>query len=105
MTTDLNGSAFSAADEMFLASEIPPPPKHQLDTRRVTSNRRKFVKNTDFSYAMFGVKTIQKKKQLTSRFAGDLSSQCHTEHMAAMDHYGGDAGRVSNNIISIVLDV
>ena len=75
-----------------------PPPKHQLDTRHVTSNQRKFVKNTDFSYAMFGVKTVQKKKQLTSRLASDLSARCRAEHMAAIEHYGGDAGRVSSKM-------
>ena len=47
---------------------------------------------------MFGVKTVQKKKQLTSRLASDLSARCHAEHMAAMEHYGGDAGRVSSKI-------
>ena len=98
ITTDADGSAFSAAEEMFLAGETATPPKHQLDTRHVTSNQRKFVKNTDFSYAMFGVKTVQKKKQLTSRLASDLSARCHAEHMAAMEHYRGDAGRVSSKM-------
>ena len=101
LTTDPDASAFKGAEDAYFAGVSSSPPKHQLDTRHVSSNHRKHIKNTNFSKAMFGARTEAEKKYSQTRFSSDLSTRCSAEHKAAMDYYGGDASRVSKRMPSI----
>ena len=108
VTIDPDASAFKGAENAYRKTNSQSPPKHQMDTRPVRSNQCKLIKNTDFTKEMFGVRTHAERKYLRNRFANDLAARCTAEHKACMQHYCGNAIKVSNqmpavreNIISI----
>ena len=101
VTTDPDSSAFKAAEDLYLAGETVSPPTHQLDTRHVTSNQRKHIKDINFSKLMFGCNTQAERNYRQGRFSKDLGSRCQAEHQGAMIHYSGDIGKVSKQMIHI----
>lgn len=95
ITTDPDSKAFAGAQDVFLSSSSKAvnPPKHQIDTRHVNSNLTKLVKKIQFSKSMFPGKTQAEQQQSQKRFAIDLSSRCHAEHVTALNDSGGDTGK------------
>jgi hypothetical protein len=94
VTTDPDSKAFLAAEDVFLSGPTAiHPPKHQLDTRHVTSNQRKLAKNTKFSDSMFPGRTKEIRSRNQGKFSIDISTRCHAEHKAALQRNGGDTGK------------
>ena len=76
-------------------------PNHQIDTRHVQSNQRKFTKSIDFSNKMFNSKNKTEAKVIQGRFANDLAARCHAEHSLSIKNYGGDVAKVSTHMANI----
>lgn len=90
LTTDADSSAYRAADTMFRSGKSKTKPIHFLDTRHVSDNQRKMVKNTVFSPGFFPGKTKKQNDSLQNRFANDLAKRCEGEFQASMKHFAGD---------------
>ena len=94
LTTDPDSSTFSAAKERFESGITHVQPIHQLDTRHVGNNLRKYIKGCKFDKTMFGGRTIKTNSKLQSRFSHDLSARCHAEHVSAMRNLKNDTEKV-----------
>lgn len=98
IVTDGDGKAFSAAEELYLEGKTDVPPTGHKDPRHVSNTQRKHIIDCDFSKQMFGVKTEKQRKYLQNRLASDISARCQAEHKKALQHFGGDVGRVSSHM-------
>ena len=71
ITIDPDTSVFLAAGDLFKTGVTKTEPNHQIDTRHVESNQRKFTKSIDFPNKMFNsknkteAKVIQGRSQMT----------------------------------------
>ena len=101
ITTDPDTSVFLAAGDLFKTSVTKTEPNHQIDTRHVQSNQRKFTKSIDFSNKMFNSQNKTEAKVIQGRFANDLAARCHAEHSLSIKNYGGDVAKVNTHMANI----
>ena len=98
--TDPDSAAYLASVDLYHQGDATYVPTHQLDTRHVTSNQRKFVKKKNFSVGMFPGRTVAAQKKMQGNFANDLATRCHAEHAAAMSASGGDTGKANKCVMT-----
>ena len=98
LTTDPDSSVFLASEDLYMSGETSTIAKHQLDTRHVQCNQRKFMKSINFSKNMFNVRSEKEKNTKMGRFTHDLVSRCQAEHKLALSKFGGDTIKVSNKM-------
>ena len=97
--TDPDSAAYLASVDLYHQGDATNVPTHQLDTRHVTSNQRKFIKKKTFSAGMFPGRTVAAQKKMQGNFANDLATRCHAEHAAAMSASGGDTGKANKRVM------
>ncbi|KAK3104975.1 hypothetical protein FSP39_014462 [Pinctada imbricata] len=79
ITTDADTKAFKAAQELYEKGVTATKPEHQLDSRHLCDNHRKYIKsNTEFLTLMPG-KTKAEREINLGTFALDLSKRCQSE--------------------------
>ncbi|KAK3094151.1 hypothetical protein FSP39_024742 [Pinctada imbricata] len=79
ITTDADTKAFKAAQELYEKGVTATKPEHQLDSRHLCDNHRKYIKsNTEFLTLMPG-KTKAEREIHLGTFALDLSKRCQSE--------------------------
>ena len=79
VTTDGDGKSFEAANQLYLSGVTKTAPIHQLDTRHLSANHRKFIKGSSRVTAIMPGKTKAYRQYLQNRFALDMSQRCHAE--------------------------
>lgn len=79
LTTDPDTCAYKAAEELHQAEVSSTQPEHQIDTRHLSQNHRKYIKSKSGLVDMMpGVTKSYRQKKL-NRFATDLSLRCQSE--------------------------
>ena len=79
ITTDPDSSAYRAAMTLYDQGITSIEPSHLLDTRHITQNHRKFIKNmTELTAHMPGRTKIERQKT-QNKFAIDLAARCQAE--------------------------
>ena len=87
ITTDPDSSAYRAAMTLYDQGTTSIEPSHLLDTRHITQNHRKFVKNmTELTPHMPGRTKIERQKT-QNKFAIDLAARCQAEFNQAFRKY------------------
>ena len=79
ITTDPDSSAYRAAMTLYDQGITSIEPSHLLDTRHITQNHRKFIKNmTELTAHMPGRTKIERQKT-QNKFAINLAARCQAE--------------------------
>ena len=79
ITTDPDTSAYKAAEDLRLANVTTVDPIHQIDTRHLSQNHRKHIKNKSSLLDMMPGGTKKGKTKNLNNFATDLSMRCQSE--------------------------
>jgi hypothetical protein len=79
LTTDPDTAAFKAVEEMHRSGETTTKPIHQIDTRHLSKNHRKFIRNSEKVLKMMPGHTVKLRKEQRNGFAFDLSQRCYAE--------------------------
>ena len=91
LTTDPDTKAYQAAQELYEEKKSKTKPEHQIDTRHLSENHRKQIKNNVHVLNMMPGKTQCYRKYLRNRFATDISRRCQAEfdmaHRAARGNF------------------
>ena len=101
ITTDPDTSAYKAAEDLYSTKVSSVQPVHQIDTRHLSENHRKYIKNqASLINMMPGVtKSIRMKK--LNRFATDLSMRCKAEFENIHKKTAGDTEKLQGCISTI----
>ena len=100
ITTDPDTSAYKAAEELNLANVTTVEPEHQIDTRHLSQNHRKHIKNRSTLLQMMpGVTKAYRRKKLNS-FATDLNMRCQSEFDNIHRLTKGDTEKLKERIIA-----
>ena len=94
VTTDPDSKTYKALEKNFEEGLTTSKPVHQIDTRHLGNNQRKYIKNSKFSDNMFPGRLSKDRKNSQSRFALDLSRRCEAEHEAAVHTHAGEIAKV-----------
>lgn len=85
ITTDPDSSAHRAAESLYRAGITKTEPEHSLDTRHVSENHRKFIKNLKPLKDIMPARLQRDKEKLKDRFANDFSKRCQAEYEQAFE--------------------
>ena len=96
ITTDPNTAAYKAAESFYQEGQSETEPQHLIDSRHLSENFRKKLKNDSQLVAMMPAVTKAEREKLYARFAIDLSMGCTVEVNQANTTFPGD----SYNVIS-----
>ena len=88
--TDPDTSAYKAAEELNMAKITKLTPEHQIDTRHLAENHRKFIKNKCAVLNMMPGLTKSFKQKMQNRFSTDLSLRCQAEFENCHQRARGD---------------
>ena len=97
-TTDPDSSAFKAAEDLYHENITQTEPVHFIDTRHLSQNHRKNIKNNQQILKMMPGKTKAEKNKLLNNFAVDLAARCEAEFSKSMEKYGGNFQKVKNKM-------
>lgn len=98
ITTDPDTSAYKAAEELNMAKITNSIPEHQIDTRHLAENHRKFIKNKSTVLAIMPGLTKSYRQKLQNRFATDLSMRCQAEFESIHKQTRGDFKKMKTSI-------
>ena len=103
ITTDPDSSAYRAAMSLYDEGVTSIEPNHLLDTRHITQNHRKFIKNmTQLTAYMPGrIKTDRQK--MHNKFAIDLAARCQAEFNQAFGKFGKNVPKLKS-VLSYTCD-
>ena len=87
ITTDPDSSAYRAAMTLYDDGITNIEPSHLLDTRHITQNHRKFVKNMAQLTALMPGRTKIERQKTQNKFAIDLAARCQAEFNQAFRKY------------------
>ena len=73
-------------------------PEHQIDTRHLAENHRKFIKNKSTVLAIMPGLTKSYRQKLQNRFATDLSMRCQAEFESIHKQTRGDFKKMKTSI-------
>lgn len=85
ITTDPDSSAYRAAESLYKEGITKTEPEHSLDTRHVSENHRKFIKNLKPLKDIMPARLQRDKEKLKDRFANDFSKRCQAEYEQAFE--------------------
>lgn len=87
LTTDPDSSAYRAAMQLYDDGTSSTEPQHLLDTRHVSQNHRKFIKNmTELTKHMPG-RTKADRQKMQNKFSIDLADRCQAEFTQAFEKF------------------
>lgn len=98
IVTDPDTAAHSAADKLFLEGATNTRPLHQIDTRHLSQNHRKFIRNSESVLAMMPGYLQAYRMVLRNRFAVDLSTRCSAEYTCIYTAERGDFEKIKPRI-------
>ncbi len=98
MTTDPDTAAYRAAEDLYVEGLCNTKPDHLLDTRHLSENVRKKIKNDKKLTQMMPAATKVEREKLCSRFALDMTFRCTAERSQATNHYKGDFLKIKSGI-------
>ena len=79
ITTDPDSSSYKSAIDLYNEGTTSTIPEHFLDTRHLSANHRKYIKNfNDIQQFMTG-RTKRIRERIRNNFATDLSKRCQAE--------------------------
>ena len=79
LTTDPDTKAYRAAEELYERKLTSTKPEHQIDTRHLSQNHRKQIKNNVHVLNMMPGQTRTYRLYLRNRFSIDISRRCQSE--------------------------
>lgn len=98
ITTDPDSGAYLAAQELYDEGITETQPFHQLDTRHVSKNHRRFIKkHKDLPQILKG-NTVKIRTKMQNLLATDLAERCHGEICKAFKMYDGDTDKIRNKL-------
>lgn len=96
LTTDPDSSAYRAAFQLYEDGITSTEPKHLLDTRHVSQNQRKFIKNlSELTNHMPG-KNKSDRQKMQNKFSIDLAERCQAEFTQAFDKFSRDSSKLKS---------
>jgi hypothetical protein len=90
MTTDPDAKGFKGALEMYNERNSGTETQTLLDTRHLSENHRKFVKNAKFVENMMPGRTVSDRKKIQLRFSNDIAMRCQAEFEQAFKQHAGN---------------
>ena len=90
-TTDPDSSAYPAAMQLYEDGVTYTEPKHLLDTRHISHNHRKFIKNMSELTKHIPGKFKYERQKMQDKFAIDLAECCQAEFSQAFNKFPHDA--------------
>lgn len=102
ITTDPDTGAYKAAEEVQQEMKLKTIPEHQLDTRHLAANHRKFIKNSTGVLAMMRADTKDLRQTLQNRFAVDLSIRCQAELDIIHKKSNGDFEKIQSMTTDVI---
>ena len=85
LTTDPDSSAYRAAMQLYEDGVTYIEPKHLLDTRHISHNHRKFIKNMSKLTKHMPEKLKYERQKMQDKFAIDLDERCQAEFSQAFN--------------------
>ena len=98
LTTDGDTKAFQAAAELHAKKLTKTVPEHLFDTRHLSENHRKQLKNSQNVLNMMPARTKIARSALRNKFANDISKRCHAEFNRVHKQEKGNFKRLSRRI-------
>lgn len=90
LTTDGDSSIFKASETLYNAGKLKNRPIHYMDTRHLSDNQRKKIKNVEFSKGFLPGSTKRLRDSMQGRLANDLAKRCEGEFQACLQKHDGD---------------
>ncbi|MCU7801218.1 MAG: hypothetical protein KZQ70_14055 [gamma proteobacterium symbiont of Lucinoma myriamae] len=101
LTTDPDSSAYRAALELKTAQITKTTPEHQIDTRHLGENHRKYIKRKAAVLEIMPGLTKGYKQTMRNRFSTDLSMRCKTEFENVHQTVQGNFVRLKTRIAKV----
>lgn len=79
ITTDPDTKAYQAAEDLYESNATATKPQYQIDTRHLSQNHRKCVRNNVHVLNMMPGSTRKYRQYLRNRFAIDIARRCQSE--------------------------
>ena len=93
ITTDPDTKGFKAASELYAENITSTEPHFLVDTRHLSENQRKFVKNSKSVEIMMPGRTKTERLKLQSKFSNDIGMRCQAESDEAFKLHAGDISK------------
>ena len=90
LTTDPDSSSYRATMRLYADGVTSVEPKHLLDTRHVSHNHRKYIKNMSELTIQMPAKFKYEKQKMQDNFSMDLAERCKAEFTQAFNKLPND---------------
>ena len=101
ITTDPDTGAFKAAEELKEQHITSTVPEHQIDTRHLSENHRKYIRNKPAVLKIMPGYTKAYRETMQNRFSSELSMRCQAEFENAHQDVGDNFTRLKARICEI----
>ena len=99
LTTDPDTKAYQAAEELYSCKQVTGrKPQHQIDTRHLSENHRKQIKNNMHVLNMMPGLRKSDRQFARGRFAADISMRCQAEFESVHKKVGGNMDEMTLRI-------
>ena len=98
ITTDPDTSAFRATEDFYQAGSSKTKPEHYLDTRHLSENVRKQIKNDPKVIAIMPGSTKAEREKMGGRFSLDMTFRCTAERDQAGKLYKNNFQKVRSSL-------
>lgn len=98
LTTDPDTAAYKAVEEMYQDGITKTKPTHQIDTRHLSKNHRKYIRNSEKVLKMMPGSTVKLRGEQRSRFAFDLSQRCYAEFQQIHRLENGNFSKIQSRV-------
>ena len=96
LTTEPDSFVYRAAFQLYEDGITSIQPKHLLDTRHVSQNQRKIIKNlSELTNHMLGRNKSDRQK-MQNKFSIDLAERCQAEFTQAFDKFSHDFSKLKS---------
>lgn len=96
ITTDPDSSAYRAAFQLYEDGITSTEPKHLLDTRHVSQNHRKFIKNMSELTKHMPGKNKTDRQKFQNKFSIDIAERCQAEFTQAFNKFPNDSSKMKS---------
>lgn len=97
ITTDTDGKAGKGVQKACESRGLPQP-ESLLDSRHLSGNQRKKIRQQEFSEGMFAVDTKAEADKLQGRFANDVAKRCQFEYGICYSECAGELNVLKRKI-------
>ena len=96
LTTDPDSSSYRTAMQLYEDGVTSTEPKHLLDTRHVSNNHRKFIKNMTELIKYIPGNTKIERQQMHQKLSVDLADRCQAEFTQAFEKFSGETSKLKS---------